>query len=183
MPLPVAAGAAMVGGNLISGLAGNSAVRRKNNLLTQGIREQSRAGMDATSTMGDFISQLRNTASSAGVERGAFASTLRGAPAVGGPMTAGAQFRTDAAGATGGAQAYGAKLADLFARIRAPQMQRQRESEVLMRMGDALRPIQARASDEAFLTQLRTGMVQPNPWQQIAGQGIANVGSYYGGKG
>ncbi len=171
----------MAAGKLLGAGAGAAAAAKRNNYLTQGAREQSRAGMEAAGTTGDFLTQLRAMNYNPAAERAAFTGAL-GTPGVVAPMTGSARFRSDAAGATAGAQGYGRNLADLFARTRAPQQQRQGESQLLVRMGDALRPIQAQAHDDEFLTNLRAGSVQANPWQQLAGQGLSSLGSYYLGK-
>jgi len=172
-----------MGAGTILGVAGDiAAARRRNRILSEGQRTQSRAGMETSGTMGDFLTQLRGSMPNPAAERGAFSSAL-GHPGISAPITGSARFRGDAAGATTGAQGYGGDMADLLARIRAPGLQRQGESQTLIRMGDALRPIQARAQDEDFLTQLRAGSVQSDPWLQLAGQGLSNVGSYYLGQG
>jgi hypothetical protein len=181
MPVPaLLAGGAMVGGQLAGGLNQTSALRRQNRILAEGSRQQSRAGMEATGAVGDFLSQLRASAPNPAAERGAFNATLNGGPAVAGP--GGAQFRADAAGRTSGAQGYGRNLADLFARIRAPGLQRQEESILMGRLGDTLRPIEQRAGDDAYLTNLRAGQQQPNPWIGLLGQGASNWGNYYLGQ-
>jgi hypothetical protein len=180
MPLPLLAAAAVAGGQLMQGANQAGAVRRRNSILANGSREQSRAGMEATSAIGDFLAQLRGSAPNPAAERGMFTDAMRGAPGIAGP--GGAQFQADAGSRTAGAQGYGTNLADLFARIRAPGLQRQNESQMMLGLNGRLRPIRARAEDEAFLTNLRAGMEQPNPWAGIVGQGLSNVGSYYLGK-
>lgn len=175
MPDPTLGAGLIVGGNLIGGLAGASGARRQNRELAAGARGQSRAGMEAAGITGDFVSRLRSSAPRPDIERGLFTSAL-GAPSIGALPTASRQFRADAAAGAAGAQDYGRGFADLLARIRAPQLQRQRESELLVDMGNALRPVQLRAQDEAFLTQLRANMKQPNPWLGMLGQGLSNVG-------
>lgn len=175
MPDPIIGGSLIAGGQLVSGLAGVNAARRQNGILAQGQRAQNRAGMESAGAVGDFISQLRRSQPNPAMEQGAFTAAL-GGPTIGGP--GGAQFRADAAGATAGARGYGRDLSSLFARIRAPQLQRHGENEMLMDLGNRLRPIQMRAEDAAFLTNLRAGLKQPDPWAQLFGQGLSNVGSY-----
>ncbi len=171
-----ALGAALnFGGNLLTAATGASAARKKNNILGQGIREQDRAGMESTALTSDFLNRMRGTVYNPAAERAAFSSSLTG-PAVSGP--GGAQFRADAAGATTGAQGYGGRMADLFARIRAPQAQRRQESELMMELGNQLRPIQMRSQDAAFLANLRAGQKQANPWLQMLGQGLSQAGGY-----
>ncbi len=164
-------------GKGIGALAGAAAARKQNGILTQGVRAQDRAGGEAAGVAGDFISQLRSSAPQPAFERGAFTQAL-GNPGVMGPATGSARFRNDAATVGAGAHDYGTQLAALFARIRAPQLQRQNESQLMANMGNAVRPIQANAQDSQFLTQLRAGMVQPNPWAQLVGKGLSNAGSY-----
>lgn len=177
MAVPILGTGLALGGNLLGGLNNASAQRRQNSILAQGSRQQNRAGMESAGVMGDFLTQLRGSRPDAGAERGAFTAAL-GNPTITGPPTASSRFRADAAGATAGTQGYGRQLADLFARIRAPGLQRQNESEAMVRMGDALRPIQVRAQDDEFLTQLRAGMKQPNPWLGMLGSGLSNMGQY-----
>lgn len=181
MPGPLVAGAAMVGGKLLGAGGAAAAARRQNRILSGGIREQNRAGMESAATMADFLSQLRGSAPNPAAERGAFTGAM-GPGAVSGPMTGSSRFKADMAGATAGAQGYGRNLADLFARIRAPALQRQNENELLVEAGNAQRPIQMRAQDQDYLTNLRAGMVRANPWTQLLGQGVSNVGSYYLGQ-
>ncbi len=171
-------GAALNFAGALVGAGGQAAAARKQNkILAQGSRDQSRAGMESTGVMNDFLTQLRGSAPRPEVERGAFSAAL-GTPAVSGPVTGSARFAADAAGATAGAHGYGTNLADLFSRIRAPQLQRQQESQAMVRMGDELRPIQSKAQDSEFLTNLRAGMKTANPWTQLLGQGMQAAGSY-----
>lgn len=174
---PIIGAAVAGGGQLLGALNNAAAARKKNSILTKGTREQSRAGMEATRTTGDFLSQLRGSAPNPAAERGAFTGAL-GAPSISAPMTGSAQFRNDAAGATAGARAYGGNLADLFSRIRAPQLQRQQEGQTIVGMGDALRPITNKAQDDDFLTNLRAGQVQANPWVGLLAGGLNQAGNY-----
>ncbi len=183
MVAPVVAAGIMGAGNLVGRLGGASAARKQNNILAQGQREQSRAGMESTAATGDFLSELRASAANPAAEQGAFAGAVGGNPSISGPMTAGPRFRADARAATVDARGYGSNQARLLARTRAPGLQRQRENEQMMELGNTLRPIQMRAEDDAFMTQLRAGMTQPNPWLQMAGEGLSGTGSYLLGKG
>jgi hypothetical protein len=167
--------AASIGGKLITGLGQASAARKKNAILAEGQREQSRAGGEAAGVIGNFMDQLRASRATPEVERGAFNGVLQG-PAVSGPMTASRQFRGDARAATTGAQAYGGQMADWLARLRAPGLQRQRESQMMAETGNALRPIQMRSANDDFMTQFRAGQVKENPLYAIAGQGLSNIG-------
>ncbi len=166
-----------IGGNLLQGLTGASAARKQNKILGEGTRQQNRAGMESAGVMADFLSQLRGSRPNPSAERGAFSATLA-APPVAGPITGSRQFAADSAAATSDARGYGSNLADLFARIRAPQLQRQNEAQTMVRMGDALRPIQMRSQDDEFLTNLRAGMKKPNPWLGLLGQGMTQAGNY-----
>ncbi len=154
-----------------------AAARKKNSLLVQGTRQQDRAGMESAGVQGDFLSQLRNSAPNPAAERGAFTQAL-GTPGIAGPVTGSARFRADAANTGAGVQGYGRNLADLFARIRAPQLQRRNEGALMMDMSNQLRPIQTRSQDDQFLTQLRASMVQPNPWLQQASNMLQQGGQY-----
>ena len=177
MPGPAIGAGMSVAGNLIGGLNNAAAARRSNRILEQGSREQSRAGMESTAVLGDFLSQLRGSAPDMS-ERGAFTGAVRGGPQVGGLPTASRAFRSDAAGATRSVGGDAAQMADWLARIRAPGLQRQRESEMFMDAGNLLRPIQQRADDQAFMTQLRAGQQRPNPWVNMLGGGLAAAGNY-----
>jgi hypothetical protein len=162
MTVPIQAIVASAG-SAIEALNNAAAARNKNKILTRGTREQDRAGMDATRTTGDFLQQLRGTAVNPAAERGLFSSALA-SPGVTALPTGSARFRADASHTAGAANAYGQNLADLFARIRAPQLQHQQESQLLLGLSNELRPIQARARDAQFLTELRSNTTQPNPW-------------------
>jgi len=174
---PITGTALSLGGALLGALGQSSKARQTNHILGEGSREQQRAGQESAGVMGDFIGKLRQSAPDAGAERGAFMSAMRG-PGVRGPMTASRQFQGDARNATAGAQGYGQNLADLFARIRAPGLQRQREGQLLTNAGNALRPIQMRAQDQDFMTKFRAGQVKENPLYSIAGQGLQGLGNY-----
>lgn len=169
--------AVSLGGSVLGALNGAAAARKKNGILTNGTREQDRYGMDATRVTGDFLQQLRGSRPNAAPERAAFSGAI-GNNGVGGLPTASARFRNDAAGATNATQGYGRNLADLFARIRAPALQRQNESQTMVEMGNALKPIQMQSQDSQFLTNLRAGMTQPNPWLNLLSQGMQQGGNY-----
>jgi hypothetical protein len=174
----VAGGAAVsAAGTGLGILGGQSAARKKNRILGEGSREQTRAGGEAAGTLAGFIEQLRSSTPTPGAERGAFTGAMAG-PAVSGPMTASRQFQGDARGATTATRAYGTKMADWLARMRAPGLQRQRENELLVNAGNAIRPITSRAQDEDFMTQYRAGNVKENPLYGLAGQGLQGVGNY-----
>jgi hypothetical protein len=173
-----AAGTALsVGGSVLGALNGAAAARKKNGILTNGTREQDRYGMEATRATGDFLQQLRGSRANPAPERAAFTGAL-GAGSVGGLPTASSRFRSDAAGATNATQGYGRNMADLFARIRAPQLQRQNENEMMVGLGNTLKPIQMQSQDSQFLTNLRAGMTQPNPWLNLLSQGMQQGGNY-----
>ncbi len=177
MPGPALGAALSVGGDLIGAANGAAAARRSNRILEQGSREQNRAGMDSAAVLGDFLAQLRGSAPGTG-ERGTFTGAVRGGPAVSGPPTASRAFRGDAAGATARVGGDADRMAQLFARIRAPGLQRQNEAELFMDAGNLLRPIQQRADDQAFMTQLRAGQQRSNPWLNMLGSGLSNAGNY-----
>lgn len=165
------------GGAVLGALSNAAAARKKNRILAEGSRLQNRAGMEAAGVMGDFVTRLRESAPNPAVERNAFTAALdqrRFNPV----MNASKQFQNDAAAGANAARGYGTNLASLFARIRAPQLQRQGESELLQDMGTALRPIQMRAQDDEFMTNLRAGMVQPNPWVGLGSSLLQQGGSY-----
>jgi len=171
-------GAAVSGvGALLGGLGAASAARKKNRILAEGQREQMRAGGEAAGTLGTFIDQMRRSTPDAGVERGAFTGAIHG-PAISGPMTASRQFQTDARGATAATQGYGNQMADWLARLRAPGLQRQRESELLTNAGNALKPIQMRSANQDFMTQFRAGQVKEDPLYGLLGKGLQGVGNY-----
>lgn len=172
---PTLGAATLIGGQALGAINQAGAARRQNRILADGIRQQGRAGMEAASVQGDLISQLRASRPNPGAEQGMFRATV-GGPAIGGP--GGARFRADAAQATGAARGTGNELAALFARMRAPQLQRQQESELRMNAGNLLRPIQMRSQDAQFLTNLNAGMQRPDPWMQLLGQGLTDAGSY-----
>lgn len=169
-------------GDLISSLAGAKAARKQNKALAEGLRQQDRSGMEASSEVGAFLDQLRRSSVDPSMERGAFVGALQ-SPGVSVLPTASRAFRASAAGAGNAAQAYGARLADLFSRIRAPSLQRQQEAVLAMQLGDRLRPIQMRSQDDQFLTGLRAGMIQPDPWAQLLGGFASNAGQYMMGQG
>ncbi len=174
---PISGTALSVGGALLSGLGDAQAARKQNRILAEGSREQSIAGGQAAGTLGDFIAQLRASRANPAAESGAFRGAMNG-PAVSGPMTASRAFQGDARRATAGARGYGNQRADWLAQLRAPGLQRNRESELLVNAGNALRPINMRAEDQDFMTQFRAGQVKKNPLYDIAGAGLQGIGNH-----
>lgn len=177
MPDPTLGAGLLLGGRLLGALGGASAARKQNALLAQGQRSQNVAGMQSAGVLGDAITQLGRSRPNPAAEQASFSAAL-GPESVSGPPTASRAFRNSAAGATAGARGYGSDLAGLFARIRAPGLQRRDESYALTEAGNALRPIQMRAQDDAFMTELRAGMKQPNPWLGLLSNGLQNAGGY-----
>lgn len=150
-------------GSRLSASAQADALRRQNRVLGEGMRHQNRAGMEASANFADFLDQLRNGRVNPAVEQGYFSDSL-GAGSVSTLPTASSAARGDAAALSAGTRGYGNQLAGLFARIRAPQLQQQRTDEAFMRMGNRMRPIQMRAEDNEFLTNLRASRQQPSPF-------------------
>jgi hypothetical protein len=183
MSNPIGAGLA-IGGALIKGLAGASAARKKNALITHGIRDQSRAGMEATNKYGDFLSQLRGSAPAVAGARAALAPALSNAPAVSGLLTASPRFAADAARTTGTVRGTAAGTADNLATIRATQLGRQQEQNWLADLNQKLKALQLKAAGQQGLTGLRAGNVQANPWASLLGQVAQQGGEYMiGGSG
>ncbi len=166
-----------IGGGLISGLGAASAERRANAIRADGIRQQDRAGQESAAAMGDFLTQLRASSPKPNIEAAAFRGAA-GPGQVAGLPTASRRFTADAAGATGGARSDANTLADLFARIRAPGLQRQQEGNLMTRFSEALLPIQQQARQRAQMAQLRAGQQQANPWTQLLGSAVSNAGNY-----
>ncbi|KIQ21547.1 hypothetical protein [Xanthomonas campestris] len=76
---------------------------------------------------------------------------------------------------------YGSSVANLMARIDAPQQQRQREAIESAQLGTDLGMIGRRSANDDFLTKLKLQSVRPNPWLAAAGQtasGAAGAWSY-----
>ncbi len=162
-------------GSRATATAQAGALRRQNRILGEGARLQNRAGMEATANFADFLDQLRGNRVNPAVEQSMFADAL-GAGSVNVLPTASGAARGDAAAQTGATRGYGGNLAALLARIRAPQLEEQRTNEAFMRMGNRMRPIQMRAQDNEFLTNLRAGLQQPNRF-------LTGVGTLLGGGG
>lgn len=173
---PVSAGLT-IGGSLVSSLAGASAQRRRNNVLAGGIREQDRAGIDASNAVNSALSDIGVSTPDVAGYRGQFMAALRGMPQVQGPVTASRAFKTGATAANSTVAADGARLADVFARIKAPTEQRVAEALRLRRAGGQLQDINRAAASKDFLTQLRAQSIQPNALTQILGGVAQNAGT------
>lgn len=178
---PWGAIASTVGG-VVGAFNDAAAARRRNGILASGSRQQNRAGMESAGTLAEFIAKLRGTMVNPNTEAAAF-TTAMGAPGIAGPSTASARFRAGATSANAGAQGYGRQVAGNLARVRAPALQRENEARLMMDAGNALRPIQMRAQDDEFLTNLRAGMVKPNPWVGLGSSLLQQGGSYASSQG
>jgi hypothetical protein len=189
--MPGGAGAVGAGmqnvGSTIDLVNNANAVKRRDRLLVQGMREQDRAGQETASEFGSLADLLRRSRPDVQGSRAQFASALRGTPRVGGPMTASAAFRGDAAGTNAGLDARSAWLAELAGQMQAPQLQQVHDNEAVNRSGERMGLIRSRAAGQDFLTQLRASMTQPNPYNAIAAgwwrQTGQNLGSLGGGGG
>lgn len=97
--------------------------------------------------------------------RAAQANAQRGLGQVGQVSRA---YQVDANNAALGIGDYGARTADLMARIDAPAQQRQREGVADARVAMELDQIGRRSRADDYLAQLRLRGVQRNPWVDMA---------------
>lgn len=95
------------------------------------------------------------------------------------PGVAGASDRygADVVNANAAAEASGAKVADLMARIAAPGMQRQREGQQFGRLGSDIGQIGRASAGDDFLTQLRVRGIRQNPWVNAGASALGGAAS------
>lgn len=171
---------AVIGGaaGLAKGLLGNSAAKKKNRLLGQGIDEQAAFGREGGRDVNNAVTTLGASRPDIAGSRGQFMTSLRGLPQISGPITASRAFKGGAAASNAGAAGYGGNMADLFARIRAPQTQSVNDSVMLGHLGTDLDAVSRRAASADFINKLKVGKVQENPWLSLGTDVLRNVGKY-----
>ena len=95
------------------------------------------------------------------------------------------RFNDDTAAAKAGVAQYGEQAADVQGRINAPALQRQNESVSTGRLASNLAQYGRNARATDFLTRLRAGAVQQDPWINAGaelGQGVAGGMAASGGR-
>jgi hypothetical protein len=159
------------------------AARKKDRILTNNIREQDRAGMESAQELGTLADTLRRSRPDVAGSSAQFASALRGAPRISGPITGSSAFRQDMGNTNVGLNDRSAWMAQLAGQLQAPELQQVRDNEAINRSGERLNAIRSRAGGQDFLAQLRASMVAPNPYTALIGGWFTNTGKSVGSLG
>lgn len=157
---------------------------KQDNILGAQIRQQSARQDEADQAVNQLLSS--RAASDASSERGnasaQYLQQVRAAQgaASGGLRQAGAvsdAYQQSSNDAALGIADYGANVANLMARIDAPQQQRQREAIQSAQLGSDLGLIGRRASADDYLAKIKLQGVRSNPWLAAAGQAASGAAS------
>ena len=170
VPALLAAGSAGV-----SYYNGRQTAKRQDNIIAQQIRQQGvrqqeadraiASAMQERATQGAESDRAAIGSQYLDQVRAAQANAQRGLGQVGAVSNA---YQQDANNAALGIGDYGARTADLMARIDAPTQQRQREGIADARTAMELDQIGRRSRSDDYLANLRLQGVQRNPWLDLA---------------
>lgn len=153
--------------NILAGQIRQQGVRQQeaDQAIAEAMRERAAQGAESErSAIGSqYLDQVR----------AAQANAQRGLGQVGQVSRA---YQVDANNAALGIGDYGARTADLMARIDAPAQQRQREGTADARVAMELDQIGRRSRADDYLAQLRLRGVQRNPWVDLA-SGLMSAGA------
>lgn len=157
--------------------------KKQDNILAGQIRQQGVRQQEADQAIAEAMREraaqgAENERSAIGSQyldqvRAAQANAQRGLGQVGQVSRA---YQVDANNAALGIGDYGARTADLMARIDAPAQQRQREGVADARVAMELDQIGRRSRADDYLAQLRLRGVQCNPWVDLA-SGLMSAGA------
>lgn len=137
--------------------------------LTLDRQQGSNSAGDQASAMSQYLAQLRRTQGQA----------TAGLDQVGAVSDRYAQGASEAGR---GIQDYSSGIADIFSRIDAPNMQRQREGIEFGRLGGDLGTIGYLSDSDRYLGDLRMRAIRRNPWIDALGSAASSYGgSGYGG--
>lgn len=158
--------------------------KREDNAAAAGIRQQAARQQQADQRVSQEVGAVERSTPEESRRAAAsqFLNQLRQTQAQaidgGAPGAVSGRYAGDAAGAEGDVAEFGRQTADTLARISAPGMQRQQESQGFGRLGNDLGQITNAANGDAFLQQLRQRAAGArNPWIDAAGQITTGLGS------
>lgn len=165
----------------------NRALKRQDQEAARGIQTQARLSREADARVRQQIADTNGANSQADAQsvEGKLLDAVRRnrtaqpAEAIG---TGGSdRYAQDVTNSNAAGKTDIAQLITNLSRIDAPQLQRQREASGLSRTATDLGLIGLRSQGQDFLTRLRAGSIQPNPWvtglgslAQGAGAGMAD---------
>ena len=185
VPALLAAGSAGV-----SYYNGRQTAKRQDNVVAQQIRQQGvrqqeadraiASAMQERATQGAESDRAAIGSQYLDQVRAAQANAQRGLGQVGAVSNA---YQQDANNAALGIGDYGARTADLMARIDAPTQQRQREGIADARTAMELDQIGRRSRSDDYLANLRLQGVQRNPWLDLASSAMGIGAGYMAGTG
>lgn len=162
----------------VNSYQGELSARRQSDNAKAGIGKQRQIERDINSGVNNAVSGLSKSTPSAERENAAsgYLRALRSnrVGAVERPQFGSSRYRSGAAEAGRGVGDYASQVAQLLARINAPELQRQREAEGMARLSADISAARRNSEAEQYLTALRSGAI---PGQTGAGELISGVGS------
>lgn len=178
VPLLMSAASAGVGA-----YSANQTAQKQDNIAAQGIRNQQARQREADALVNNTIRQTQES-NPEGDRESSLKQYLKqlqmtttnanGPGQVGGVSD---RYKEGTSGAAADIASYGNKYADIFSRLDAPNMQRQREGISFSRLASDINPIAQASQSDQFLNNLRLQSVRPNPWLQILQGGLAGAAS------
>jgi hypothetical protein len=161
----------------------------QDSIAAQGIRNQAKTQREANARINETIDKTKNSTpdderATAQEQYLAQLQRAMGQAKTGlGPRGVSGAFdeAADAAGAD--VSNYGGVLADLFARMDAPILQRQGEGNSFGDLGMDLSRISGNVSGDDFLTRLKMQNVKRNPWLDLVAGGLSGYAAGGGGTG
>lgn len=146
----------------------------QNEIAAQGMLAQNAHQREADAQVAEGIGQLERSSPEASQREAtnAFLDQLRRtrSQAVGESGIGGDAFRSDMDQVQSDITNYGNRNADIQGRINAPGLQRQQEGVVMGRVASNLGRVGRASNADQFLTQLRMGGAQRNPWIDAGSQ-------------
>jgi len=174
VPLLMSAASAGVGA-----YGANQVAQKQDKIAAQGIRQQSVRQREADALVNNTIRQTQES-NPEGDRESSMKQYLKqlqltmgnanGPGQLGGVSD---RYKEGTSGAAADIAGYGNKYADIFSRLDAPNLQRQREAISFGRLASDINPIAQASQSDQFLTNMRIQGVRPNPWLQILQGGLA----------
>jgi hypothetical protein len=159
----------------------------QSDIAAQGMLAQRNNQQEADAQVAEGVGQLERSSPEAAQKEAtdAFLSQLRRSrdQAVGESGIGGDEFKSDMGQVQKDVTDYGVRNADVQGRINAPGLQRQQEGVTMGRVASNLNRIGRASNADQFLTQLRMGSVQANPWVNAGAQIGGGVASGLAGSG
>lgn len=159
----------------------------QSDIATQGLLAQKANQQEADAEVAAGVGQIERSSPEQAQKdaTNAFMEQLRRSrgQAVGESVIGGDQFKSDVDQANSDVTNYGTRQAGIQGRINAPQLQRQQEGNVMGRIASNLNTVGRNTNADDFLTRLRMGSVQSNPWISAGAEIGGGVASGLAGSG